>query len=56
MAEDLKVRSKGRISFCISDRKTGTEIEISTERDFPVNPQIKGAIKSLQGVVMVEEA
>jgi DNA polymerase-3 subunit alpha len=56
MAEDLKVRSKGRISFCISDRETGTEIEISTERDFPVNPQIKGAIKSLQGVVMVEEA
>ena len=56
MAEDMKVRSKGRISFCISDRDTGTEIEISTERDFPVNPQIKGAIKSLQGVVMVEEA
>ena len=56
MSEDMKLRSKGRISFCISDRDSGTEIEISTEREFPVNPQIKGAIKSLQGVIMVEEA
>ena len=55
MAEELKTRTKGAVSFCISDRETGGEIEVSTGRDFPVNPQIKGAIKSMPGVVMVEE-
>ncbi len=55
MAEELKTRTKGAVSFCISDRETGGEIEVSTGRDFPVNPQIKGAIKAMSGVVMVEE-
>jgi DNA polymerase-3 subunit alpha len=31
------------------------EVEIDAGRDFPVTPQIKGAIKSLAGVVQVEE-
>jgi len=31
------------------------EVEMDVGRDYPVNPQIKGAIKSLSGVLEVEE-
>ncbi len=55
MADELKTRTKGAVSFCITDRDSGAEIDVATGRDFPINPQIKGAIKSLSGVVMVEE-
>jgi DNA polymerase-3 subunit alpha len=55
MAEEIKTRARGPVSFCVADRATGAEVEIATGRDYPVNPQIKGAIKSLAGVVLVEE-
>ncbi len=55
IAEEGKIRTLGPILFCIADRQTGEEVEISTGRDFPVNPQIKGAIKAMAGVVLVEE-
>ena len=48
-------RSRGPITFCIADPDTGQEVDVATGQDFPVTPQIKGALKSLQGVVMVEE-
>ena len=56
MAAEMKTRSKGRVSFCVADRASGAEIEVSTGQDFPINPLIKGALKSLPGVVLVEEA
>jgi DNA polymerase-3 subunit alpha len=31
------------------------EVDVLLGEDFPVSPQIKGALKSLGGVVMVEE-
>ena len=31
------------------------EVEVDLGRDFAVNPQVKGAIKSLQGVLEVED-
>ena len=55
MAAEKRIRTAGPVLFCISNRNTGEEVEISTGRDFPVNPQIKGAIKSMAGVVLVEE-
>ncbi len=55
MMEEAKIRSRGPVSFCIADRETGEEVEVSTGRDFPVNPQIKGAIKAMGGVILVEE-
>ncbi|MEZ5777905.1 MAG: DNA polymerase III subunit alpha [Paracoccaceae bacterium] len=55
MVEEAKIRTRGPVLFCIANRDTGEEVEISTGRDFPVNPQIKGAIKAMAGVVMVEE-
>jgi len=55
MIEEAKIRSRGPVSFCIANRETGEEVEVTTGRDFPVNPQIKGAIKAMAGVVLVEE-
>ena len=48
-------RNRGPITFCINDIATGREIDLTLPQQFPVNPQIKGAIKSLGGVVMIEE-
>jgi DNA polymerase-3 subunit alpha len=46
---------KGPVEFCVSERETGREIVINTGREYPLTPQIKGAIKSLGGVVVVED-
>ncbi|MBD3676796.1 MAG: DNA polymerase III subunit alpha [Rhodobacteraceae bacterium] len=55
MGDEKATRGKGPITFCIADRDTGTEWDVTPDRDFPLNPQIKGAIKSLGGVLMVED-
>lgn len=47
--------AKGPISFCLMDLALPGEVEIDAGQDFPVTPQIKGAIKSLDGVMAVEE-
>ncbi|MGB8814409.1 MAG: OB-fold nucleic acid binding domain-containing protein, partial [Paracoccaceae bacterium] len=44
--------SKGQITICVPDA-TGREIDMLLPNDYPVTPQIKGAIKAMQGVVMV---
>ncbi len=46
---------RGPVHFCLMDPGLPGEVEIATGRDYPVSPQIKGALKSLGGVVMVEE-
>ena len=55
MADGKGVRAKGPIVFCVADRDSGTEYDISPEMEFALTPQIKGAIKSLGGVVTVED-
>ena len=35
--------------------RPGREIDMTLPQTYPVTPQIKGAIKAMQGVVMVEE-
>ena len=47
-------RTKGQITICVPD-ETGCEIDVLLPQPYPVTPQIKGAIKAMQGVVMVEE-
>jgi DNA polymerase-3 subunit alpha len=55
-AGDPKVsRNKGPISLCLMNEALPGEVDIALGDDFPVSPQIKGAIKSLEGVVMVED-
>ncbi|MBS9715774.1 DNA polymerase III subunit alpha [Pseudohalocynthiibacter aestuariivivens] len=50
-----EARSRGPVTLCLLDPTLPGEVEISLEQDFPVNMQIKSAVKSLTGVVMVEE-
>ncbi|MBW0158902.1 DNA polymerase III subunit alpha [Sedimentimonas flavescens] len=50
-----KVRGRGPISFTVFDSERGCRYMLSAGRDFPVNPQVKGAIRALRGVAMVEE-
>ncbi|MGB1236319.1 MAG: DNA polymerase III subunit alpha, partial [Planktomarina sp.] len=54
-AKAAKSAAKGPISFCLMDASLPGEVDIDAGTDFPVTPQIKGALKSLDGVVMVEE-
>ncbi len=55
-AEDLKQRTgRGPIHFCLMHQELPGEVEIAAGREFPVTPKIKGAIKSLSGVVTVED-
>jgi len=47
-------RSRAEIRLCVSD-DDGREIDVTLPGDFPVTPQIKGAIKAVQGVLAVED-
>ncbi len=50
-----KSASKGPIHMCLLDPGLPGDVEMELGPDFPINPQIKGAIKSLDGVMSVEE-
>ncbi|WP_126979396.1 DNA polymerase III subunit alpha [Frigidibacter oleivorans] len=53
---EAKARAgRGPVSLCVTDPETGAEIEIALPAPMPVSPQIKGALKAIGGVVMVEE-
>ncbi|HGG04206.1 MAG TPA: DNA polymerase III subunit alpha [Aliiroseovarius sp.] len=45
----------GRVSLCLLHPDLPGDVEMDLGQDFPLNPQIKGALKSLPGVVSVEE-
>ncbi|WFE75071.1 DNA polymerase III subunit alpha [Roseinatronobacter sp. S2] len=48
-------RGQGPVRFCVADPGQGREIDIDTGLNFAITPQIKGAVKSLGGVVMIED-
>ena len=50
----IEGRSFARITLCVTD-SSGREIDIDLPDSYPVTPQIKGAIKSIQGVLAVED-
>ena len=50
-----KIRARGPVMLCLMDGGLPGEVEVSLGDDFPVTPQIKGALKSLGGVVTVED-
>ncbi len=54
-AQTVTSGGRGPIHFCLMDPGLPGEVEVASGREYPVNPQIKGALKSLGGVVMVEE-
>ncbi|MFN3937854.1 MAG: DNA polymerase III subunit alpha [Gemmobacter sp.] len=43
------------VIVCIADPGSGREIDIELPRSYPVNPQVKGALKAVTGVLAVEE-
>jgi DNA polymerase-3 subunit alpha len=47
-------RNRAQITLCVPDDQ-GREIDLILPTPYPVTPQIKGALKAMQGVVMVEE-
>ncbi|MEC7764441.1 MAG: DNA polymerase III subunit alpha [Pseudomonadota bacterium] len=53
--EQAKGARPGAVSFCLMDPTLPGEVEMDIGAEFPLNPQIKGALKSLSGVVDVEE-
>jgi DNA polymerase III subunit alpha len=47
-------KSRAEIRICVAD-EAGQEIDLALAQPYPMTPQIKGAIKAMQGVVMVED-
>lgn len=54
-ARDAVTKTKGTVSICLLDPTLPGEVTLELGQQFPINPQIKGALKSLGGVVMVED-
>ncbi|WP_298854269.1 DNA polymerase III subunit alpha [uncultured Ruegeria sp.] len=50
-----KGAARGPIQLMLLDPSLPGDVEMDLGREFPINPQIKGAIKSLEGVMTVEE-
>ncbi len=48
-------RRGGPVEIVISDASLGAEIEVALPGDWPISPQVRGAIKAAPGVVHVEE-
>jgi DNA polymerase-3 subunit alpha len=55
MAEDAARAARGPIHLCLMHPDLPGEVEMVLGEDFPVSPQIKGALRSMEGVVTVEE-
>jgi len=51
----VKVPSKGPVQLCLMDPGLPGDVEVDLNDLFPITPQIKGAIKSLSGVLEVED-
>ena len=52
---DAKLKGRGPVHLCLMHPDLPGEVDVLLGEDFPVNPQIKGALKSLGGVMTVEE-
>ena len=47
-------RARGHVTFCVADA-TGQEITIDLPDEYALTPQLKGQIRTLRGVAMVED-
>ncbi|WP_411888991.1 DNA polymerase III subunit alpha [Yoonia sp. SDW83-1] len=55
-ARDGVRAGRGPVYFCLMGDDLPGEVELDLGQDFPVNPKIKGALRSLSGVIEVEDA
>ena len=53
--DQAKARSRGPVQLCLIDPALPGEVEMTLPQDYPLNSQVKGALKSLPGVMTVEE-
>ena len=51
---NVEGRTKAQITLCVPDDQ-GREIDLTLPDPYPLTPQIRGAIKAMSGVVLVEE-
>lgn len=54
-AEQLPKVPRGPVHLCLMHEGLPGEVELDLKQQFPVNPEIKGAVKSLSGVLAVED-
>ena len=54
-AQQLPRAPRGPIRLCLSHAGLPGEVEMDLNAEFPVTPEIKGALKSLDGILTVEE-
>ncbi|MGR3500855.1 DNA polymerase III subunit alpha [Pseudaestuariivita sp.] len=54
-AQAARQAGRGPVVLCLLDPSLPGEVEVDLGDSFAVNPQIKGAVKSLPGVVTVED-
>ncbi|MDU9004950.1 DNA polymerase III subunit alpha [Sedimentitalea todarodis] len=47
--------ARGPVQLCLMDPALPGEVDMELGQEFSISPQIKGAIKSLQGVITVED-
>ena len=55
MRAEPRLQGRGPVSLCLMGEGLPGEVDVLLGEDFPVNPQIKGALRSLGGVREVEE-
>ncbi|QQA42109.1 DNA polymerase III subunit alpha [Pelagovum pacificum] len=53
--QENKRGGRGPIVFCLMDQGLPGEVEIDLGMEFPVSPQIKGALRSLPGILEVQD-
>jgi DNA polymerase-3 subunit alpha len=46
---------RGPVHLCLSHSSLPGEVEVDLQQEFPMTPEIKSAIKSLSGILTVEE-
>jgi len=52
---EAKVRARGPVEFRVADFAHGGECAFDAGRSLPITPQVKGAIRALRGVALVED-
>jgi DNA polymerase-3 subunit alpha len=48
-------RAQAPVILCVPDPEGGREIDVALPHPLPVTPQIRGALRAVPGVVLVEE-
>jgi DNA polymerase-3 subunit alpha len=54
-AEQMPRAGRGPVRLCFAGAGLPGEVEMDLRQEFPVTPEIKGAVKSLDGVMAVED-